>query len=64
MRIQTGRLLPITVYFTCGSVVRFCLFRNMWHTVPHVPEKNVLFRPAGGESGCLFRHMPDLELTA
>jgi len=27
-------------------------------------KKNGIFRPAGGESGRLFRQMPDLELTA
>jgi len=27
-------------------------------------NKHGIFRPAGGESGRLFRQMPDLELTA
>jgi|GEM_PF-3367992 len=28
VRVQTGRLLPITADFACGSMVRCCLFQE------------------------------------
>ena len=50
MRVQTDRLLSITAYFACGSMVRFCLFpenlalrakfsgKRMFHST--LPEAN------------------------
>jgi len=64
VRVQTGRLFPITADFACGSVVLFYLFQEMWHVVPHFLKKTVPFHPAGDESGQVSRQMPGLEPTA
>ena len=45
VRIQMGRLLPMMVYFACGSVVRFVFFRKIWHNVPGFPEKEFSIPP-------------------
>ncbi len=64
MRVQTGRLFPITLDFACGSVVLFYLFQEIWHNVPNFLKETVSFHPAGGESGHVSRQMPGLEPTA
>jgi len=34
VRVQTDRLLSITAYFACGSMVRFCLFPEKECSIP------------------------------
>jgi hypothetical protein len=53
-----GRLLPMMVYFACGSVVRF-VFSGTGGTLCHLfRKKHVPLRPAGGESaGCPGRRL-------
>ncbi len=51
MGVQMNRLLSITAYFACGSMVLFCLFRKIWLGEPNFPEKQCSIPPCRRRSG-------------
>jgi len=56
---------PVNVVFASGSMIRlFACSQNICTQCKCFANKHGFFRPAGGESGRLSRHMPGLEPTA
>ena|GEM_PF-3368528 len=63
--VQTDRLLSITAYFACGSMVLVFSFSGTCCTLCNMfLKKKKIFRPAGGESRRSSRQTPGLEPTA
>gem|GEM_PF-2147878 len=59
MCMQTGRLLPITADFACGSMVRFFFFLKNLHFVQIFQEKDLVTSalPEANRAGCPDRHL-------
>jgi hypothetical protein len=56
---------PVHGRIACGSMVLLLSFSHKFCTECKIcVKKKRILRPAGGEAGRLFRHMPGLEPTA
>jgi hypothetical protein len=64
VRVQTGHFTQWTSDSPAAAWYVFPFSQNFCTMCKNFVKKKGIFRPAGGESGRLFRQMPDLELTA
>jgi len=62
--MQTGRLLPITVHFACGSMVRFYLFPENLAQRAKFSGKSMSYSalPEANRAGCPGRRLPGQRL--